>query len=231
MNTSPICELSGISKSYQNSGVERKILENIDFSVFPGSSTAIIGPSGSGKSTLLNILGLLDTPNSGKVVFQGKETGSYSKNELSDIRNKHIGFVFQLHYLLPQLNLIENILVPTLPEKDKNKRNKALIRAKELLDFVRLADKSNQRPSQLSVGESQRAAVVRALINEPELVLADEPTGSLDFESAQRMAELFSDLSKNFKVGLVVVTHSAELASGMQIQYRLRNGILIPEGK
>lgn len=229
MNNNPLCKLSGIVKFYQNEGVERRILENIDYSVSSGSSTAIIGPSGSGKSTLLNILGLLDTPNAGKVEFMGKETSSFSADELSDIRNKHIGFVFQLHYLLPQLSLIENILVPTLPEKDKNKRNKAVTRAKDLLNFVGLADKSNQRPSQLSVGESQRAAVVRALINEPELVLADEPTGSLDFESALRMAELFSDLSKNFKVGLVVVTHSAELASGMQSVYRLRNGVLIPE--
>jgi len=231
MSNIPIAELTGIVKSYQNNGLARHILEDLSFSVFAGTSTAITGPSGSGKSTLLNILGLLDSPDSGKVLFQGIETTVCTKDEMAQIRNKHIGFVFQLHYLLPQLNLIENVLVPVIPEKDKTKRKLSMHRGMELLAHVGLADKSSRHPSQLSVGECQRAAVVRALINEPELILADEPTGSLDFESANQMADLFSDISKNFNIGLVVVTHSEELAGRMQTRFRLQNGTLLPEVK
>jgi ABC-type lipoprotein export system ATPase subunit len=226
----PLAELADVSKHYQNNSAVNQILDKLSFSVHSGDAIAIVGPSGSGKSTILNIIGLLDTPNSGIVRFQGKETQTCSSDELAEIRNRHIGFVFQLHHLLPQLTLIENIMVPLIPVKDKNLHKQALKRGVELLDFVGLADKSKQRPGQLSVGECQRAAVVRALINEPELILADEPTGSLDFDSAARMADLFSGLSKNFNVGLVVVTHSTELAGRMKTVYRMQNGKLIKEG-
>jgi len=225
----PLAELLDVSKQYQNNGSTRKILDELSFSVHSGDSIAIIGPSGSGKSTMLNILGLLDTANSGTVRFQGKETQTCSSNELAEIRNRHIGFVFQLHHLLPQLSIIENIMVPQIPFNDKSNHKKALSRGLDLLNFVGLSDKAGQRPGKLSVGECQRAAVVRALINEPELILADEPTGSLDFDSATRMAELFSDLCKNFSVGLVVVTHSTDLAGRMKSRYRLQNGKLVNE--
>jgi lipoprotein-releasing system ATP-binding protein len=224
-----LAELSGVSKNYQNNKTSRQILENLNFSVYSGTSVAITGPSGSGKSTLLNILGLLDTPGSGIVRFRGKETLTCTADELAGIRNKHIGFVFQLHYLLPQLNLIENILVPVIPEKDKNKRKQAESRGMELLHEVGLSDKTRQHPGQLSVGECQRAAVVRALINQPELVLADEPTGSLDHDSALQLAELLSGLCKNFGVGLVLVSHAMEIAGRMDKTYLLQNGKLLPE--
>jgi lipoprotein-releasing system ATP-binding protein len=224
-----LSELSNISKSYLNNGASGPILEDLNFSVYSGNSIAIVGPSGSGKTTLLNILGLLDTPSSGRISFRGKETQSCTPDELAEIRNKHIGFIFQLHYLLPQLNLVENIMVPLLPEKDKQKQKLALSRGIALLDQVGLSDKSNQRPGQLSVGECQRAAVVRALINEPELVLADEPTGSLDHDSSEHLGELLSGLCKSSSIGLVVVTHSVELAGKMQKTYRLHNGKLIPK--
>lgn len=222
-----LAELLNISKSYPNRGTAGQILDNLNFSVYSGDTIAIVGPSGSGKSTLLNITGLLDAPDAGIVRLFGQETNSSSKNDLAEIRNKHIGFVFQLHYLLPQLNLIENILVPTIPEKDKNKRKSALLRGMELLDQVGLSDKAGQLPGTLSVGECQRAAVVRALINQPGLVLADEPTGSLDHDSAAQLGELLSGLCKNYDVGLVVVTHSDDLASRMKKIYRLQNGKLI----
>jgi ABC-type lipoprotein export system ATPase subunit len=224
-----LSELSNVSKSYTSNGASRQILDNISLSIFSGNSLAIVGPSGSGKTTLLNIIGLLDTPGSGLLRFRGKETQTCSPDELAEIRNKNIGFIFQLHYLLPQLNLIENIMVPLITEKDRNKQKLALSRGMELLDEVGLSDKSNQRPGQLSVGECQRAAIARALINEPELILADEPTGSLDHDSAQHLGELLSGLCKSSATGLVVVTHSLELAGKLQKTYRLFNGKLIPE--
>jgi ABC-type lipoprotein export system ATPase subunit len=225
----PLAELSNIGKSYSGNGTSRQILNDLSFSVNSGNSIAIVGPSGSGKSTLLNVLGLLDTPDSGTVRFMGKDTQTCSKDQLAEMRNKNIGFVFQLHYLLPQLNLIENIMVPLIPEKNNEKRKSALTRAKELLDHLGLSDKSHQHPAQLSVGECQRAAIVRALINQPSLLLADEPTGSLDHDSAEHLGSFLADLSKSMNFGLVVVTHSSELAMKMEKTYRLVNGKLIPE--
>jgi lipoprotein-releasing system ATP-binding protein len=224
-----LAELSNISKAYHNNGISRQILTDLSFSVFSGDSVAIIGPSGSGKSTLLNILGLLDMPDSGIVRHLDRETRTCSNDELAAIRNKYIGFVFQLHYLLPQLNLIENIMVPVIPEKDKAKRKSALAYGMELLDLVGLSDKSAQHPGQLSVGECQRAAVVRALINKPQLVLADEPTGSLDQNFSDQLGELLSGLCKTFNIGLVLVTHSVEIANRMDITYRLQTGKLLRE--
>lgn len=224
-----LAELSNVCKSYPNRGAAGQILDNLNFSIYSGDTVAIVGPSGSGKSTLLNVTGLLDTPDTGIVRIMGRETKLCNKDELADIRNKHIGFVFQLHYLLPQLNLIENILVPVIPEKDKAKRKLALSRGMELLDQVGLSDKAGQLPGTLSVGECQRAAVVRALINQPGLVLADEPTGSLDHSSAVQMGELLSGLCKNYDVGLVVVTHSVDLANRMKKIYRLQNGKLLSD--
>jgi lipoprotein-releasing system ATP-binding protein len=224
-----LSDLSNVTKYYPNNGLSGHILDDLNFSVYPGDSIAIVGPSGSGKTTLLNILGLLDTPSSGLVCFRGKEIQTCPPDELAEIRNKHIGFIFQLHYLLPQLNLLENIMVPLIPEKDRQKQKLALSRGMDLLNQLGLSDKSNQRPGQLSVGECQRAAVVRALINEPELVLADEPTGSLDHDSSENLGEILSGLCKSSSIGLVVVTHSLELAGKMQKRYRLYNGKLFPE--
>lgn len=224
-----LIDLQKISKYYENplSNNRHEVLKDISLQIKHGDSLAIIGPSGSGKSTLLNMMGTLDLPNSGKIFLNGTEINSLNNKQLSEIRNRKIGFVFQMHHLLVQLNLLENVLLPTLPIQDKTFRNASQKRAMELLESVGLADKIHQRPGQLSGGECQRAAVIRALINQPELVLADEPTGSLDKESASHLAEILGKLNKDFQVALVLVTHSEELAKKMDTVYELSNGQLI----
>lgn len=221
-----IIELKEINKSYQYPGNKnrRDVLKNINLNIKSGDSIAIVGPSGSGKSTLLNIIGTLDNPTSGNVIFNNQDITSFDEKKLAQIRNQQIGFVFQEHHLLPHLTLLENVLVPTIPIKDKNKVNKAKKRALELIDSVGLSENINQFPGQLSGGECQRAAVIRALINEPELVLADEPTGSLDHESAENLSELLIKINKEHKVAMIVVTHSQTLASKMNVSYKLMNG-------
>lgn len=224
-----IVELDNISKYYEIPGSQntREILKGVSLQVSTGDSLAVIGPSGSGKSTLLNILGTLDKPNSGSVRFGGKKIETLDEKQLAAIRNQHIGFVFQLHLLLPQLNLIENVLLPTLPLLNKEKDKKVEERAMELLESVNLEDKILQRPGQLSVGECQRAALVRALINEPELILADEPTGSLDQKTSEQIGDLLAKINADFKIAMVVVTHSEKLAGKMKHVLKLGSGKLI----
>ncbi|MDA3954502.1 MAG: ABC transporter ATP-binding protein [Bacteroidales bacterium] len=223
-----IVELHKISKFYENAGVlsNRNVLNEISLSIKSGDALSIIGPSGSGKSTLLNIIGTLDLPTSGIVKIKGKEVQHFNENQLADIRNTNIGFIFQQHHLLPQFTLIENVLVPTIPLKDKNLKKNALDRAMSLLESVGLSDKIHQRPGQMSGGECQRATVVRALINEPNLVLADEPTGSLDQDAAEQMGSLLSEINKKHNVAMVVVTHSLDLAKNMDTMYNLDHGRL-----
>ena len=213
-----------------SAGRRRNVLDGISLSVNEGDAIAIVGPSGSGKSTLLHIMGTLDSPNSGRVVFRDREVGSLKEQELAMTRNKHIGFVFQLHYLLPQLSLLENVLLPVIPRQDKALMKQAGERANDLLQLAGLGDIYSRLPGQCSVGECQRAAVVRALINEPELILADEPTGSLDHHTATQIGDLLKDLNRKFSVALVVVTHSLELAQRMDTVYRLENGKLLAGG-
>jgi lipoprotein-releasing system ATP-binding protein len=224
-----LLELSHITRFYQSAGPEtrRNVLDDISISVEERDSIAITGPSGSGKSTLLNIMGTLDQPDSGSVKFQDEEISSLKEFQLASIRNLKIGFVFQLHYLLPQLNLLENVMLPLLARKDKSATRAASSRASQLLEAVGLADKRFLLPGQLSVGECQRAAVVRALINEPLLILADEPTGSLDHKSAKILGELLCEINTKFSVALVVVTHSMEITDLMKSQYQIDNGKLI----
>jgi ABC-type lipoprotein export system ATPase subunit len=224
-----LLELSHITRFYQSAGPEtrRTVLDDISLSVNEGDSIAITGPSGSGKSTLLNIMGTLDKPDSGSVKFMHEEINLLKESELASIRNKKIGFVFQMHYLLPQLNLLENVLLPIIAQSDKVAMQAAETRGMELLASVGLADKINRYPWQLSVGECQRAAVVRALINEPLLILADEPTGSLDHKSAQMLSELLCEINIKFSIALVLVTHSTEISNLMKIQYQIDNGKLI----
>jgi len=218
-------ELEHIYKSY--SSVQKNVLENISLTIGSNETIAIMGPSGCGKSTLLNIIGTLDKPVSGIVKINDEDISSLNDAETAAIRNQKIGFIFQLHHLLPQLNMLDNILLPTLVLEDKSLKNSAESRALDLLKTVGLADKIKQYPGQLSVGECQRAAVVRALINQPELILADEPTGSLDQESAEHVGNLLLSIHKEYHVSLVVVTHAAQLASKMNTVYTLQNGLLI----
>ncbi len=221
-------ELKNIYKQFErpDSDTPLEIITDISLSVDSSDTIAITGPSGSGKSTLLNIMGTLDRPSSGQVLIDGVDVTSLNDVQLADFRNRKIGFVFQLHHLLPQLNLLDNVLVPTIPINDKRYRNEAVDRAKELLNIVGLADRMKQFPGQLSGGECQRAAVVRALINEPSILLADEPTGSLDSESANSLSEFLCKVNRDFNVALVTVTHSAELANRMGRIYSLKHGRL-----
>jgi len=221
-----LAELHHISKHY-----DHPVLSEISLSISRGDTIAIIGPSGSGKSTLLNILGTLDHPSSGRVILNHEVTENLNNNQLADIRNHFIGFVFQLHYLLPQLTLLENILLPLLPEKDRAAVKTAENRASRLIDRVGLTNRIDHLPGELSVGECQRAAVVRALINKPGLLLADEPTGSLDEENANALGALLVELNREEEMGMVVVTHSMELAKRMEVIYRLHMGRLDKIGK
>ena len=200
---------------------------DINLTIELGDSIAIVGPSGSGKSTLLNLIGSLDIPSSGDIMFEGKNINQLNEKEVSEFRNTKIGFVFQQHHLLPQLTLLENVLLPTLVSNNKDDASKIEIRAKQLLKKVGLEDKIDQSPSHCSVGECQRAAVVRALINQPKVILADEPTGSLDEQNASELVDLLSQINKDENVSIVMVTHSLELASKMKKVYKLSNKKLV----
>lgn len=209
-----LIELKHIAKSYvepeQQTAVP--VLRDISLGIEPGESVAIVGPSGCGKSTLLNILGTLDEPDEGEMLFEGKSLKGANAQTLSALRSEKIGFIFQLHHLLPQCTVLENVLIPTLALKNKVDRT---ARALELLKAVGLDHRAAYRPAQLSGGERQRVAVVRALINEPRLILADEPTGALDEANAAALTDLLIDLQKKTGVSLVLVTHHRAQAERM----------------
>ncbi len=223
-----IIELDNITKTYINggAGIKREVLKGISLSVEKGGVLSIVGPSGSGKSTLLNIIGTLDKASSGNMKLDDKDISQFNDNQLAELRNQKIGFIFQSHHLLPQLNILENVLVPTIPLKDKKLKELSMERALSLLEYVGLKDRMHQLPGQLSGGEAQRTAVVRALINEPEIILADEPTGSLDLDSAEMIGELLSKINKEKNVALIVVTHSLSLANRIGNIYSITNGLL-----
>ena len=223
-----LAELRNIRRSYGQGETASWVLDDISLNIGVNESVAIVGPSGSGKSTLLNILGTLDRPTSGTVLLDGRNISELDGKELSVLRNQFVGFVFQLHHLLPQLTLLENVTLPLIPLKDGNLRKEGTHRALQLLERMGLGNHMHRRPGQLSVGECQRAALVRALVNKPRLLLADEPTGSLDARNAVQVAELITGLQKEENLAMVVVTHSMELASRMQTIYRLTSGKLHP---
>jgi lipoprotein-releasing system ATP-binding protein len=224
-----LAELQNVSKYYQQPGssIQNLILDQVSLTIRENETIAIVGPSGSGKSTLLNLLGTLDKPSSGKIILNGKDTEEISDNQVADIRTRFIGHVFQLHYLLPQLTLLENVLLPILARRDKTDQQAMQKRALELIERVSLSDHIHQFPYSMSVGECQRAAVIRALINQPRLLLADEPTGSLDAENADQLGKLLVELNREQQIALVVVTHSNDLARRMQTRYKLISGKLV----
>jgi lipoprotein-releasing system ATP-binding protein len=223
-----LLQLKNIFKGYGIPGSHsfRPVLIDLTWEIEEGSRTGIIGPSGSGKSTLLNIAGALDMPDSGKVFYKNEEISQFKDDKLSQFRNRELGFVFQQHFLLPQYTLLENVLLPVLPGK---KRITAADRswAEHLLRKTGIWDQRYQKPGELSGGECQRTAVVRAIINKPGLLLADEPTGALDGQNASSLADLLLHLSHSEGITLVIVTHSAELASRMDKVCNLRNGNLV----
>ena len=227
-----LLQLQNITKGYGQLGTHsyRPVLKELNLELSQGEKVAIIGPSGSGKTTLLNLIGALDLPEKGKVLFEGTDITGYSKNELANFRNKKLGFIFQLHYLMPQLTLWENVLLPLLPQGNRiSKEQKDW--AEHLIRKVGIWEQRNQKPSEMSGGECQRTAVVRALINKPKLILADEPTGALDEDNAAALSELLIQLSNEENVTLVTVTHSTELAARMDLKYALHNGQLVQSSK
>ena len=225
----PLLKLENVSKSYRvaEGRAPVLVLRDVSLEVAPGESLSIIGPSGSGKSTLLNIIGTLDHADSGRVRLGDKDLSAQDERSLATIRNREIGFIFQAHHLLPHCTVWENVLVPTLAEKNSPTANGAEQRAERLLKRVGLAERSAHRPGQLSGGERQRVAVVRALINQPKLLLADEPTGALDRASADELAKLLGELNREEHVTLIVVTHALDLARQMQRVFELENGQLV----
>ncbi|MCK5557440.1 MAG: ABC transporter ATP-binding protein [Candidatus Hydrogenedentes bacterium] len=222
---SSLLELSQVTKEYDAFPAPAKVLKGVDLRLEPGEAVAVVGPSGCGKSTLLNIMGALDLPTSGSVTFKARDLLQLSPSGAALFRNREIGFVFQLHHLLPQCTVFENVLVPALVNPELQGAGE---RARRLLEGVGLADRADYRPGQLSGGERQRAAVVRALINRPSLLLADEPTGSLNQEGAESLTALLLELNREEAMTLVVVTHSLHVAERMERVFELCDGVLLP---
>ncbi len=228
----PLLKLDKVTKNYvaAEGAAPVAVLRELSFEVVAGESIAIVGPSGSGKSTLLNIIGTLDQPSTGNVWLAGRDLSRLGENELAAIRNQEIGFIFQSHHLLPQCSVIENVLVPTIADQRRDASRNVTARAGQLLKRVGLGERLHHRPGQLSGGERQRVAVVRALINQPKLLLADEPTGALDRASAQGLAQLLVELNREETVTLLVVTHSPDLARQMGRMVEMRDGQLVSSG-
>jgi lipoprotein-releasing system ATP-binding protein len=223
-----------VRKEYPTRGSPLVVLSGVSFELAPGQALAIMGPSGSGKSTLLHILGTLERPTAGAISLDEQDPFALPEPALAAFRNQQIGFVFQDHYLLPQCSALENVLLPTLPltlaapQFGKSSKKQASLEphARQLLERVGLAERLEHRPAELSGGERQRVAVARALINQPRLLLADEPTGNLDRKAAQSIGSLLLELSRQDQVMLIVVTHSAELAAGFAKRKELVDGKL-----
>ena len=228
----PLLKLAGVTKRYDAPGKPEglAVLREVSLEVGRGESLAIVGPSGSGKSTLLHIMGTLDQPTSGSIMLDEQDLGALDERQLATVRNRQVGFVFQAHYLLPQCTVLENVLVPTLAVSPAATRERAGERAERLLKRVGLGDRLAHQPGELSGGERQRVAVVRALINQPQLLLADEPTGSLDHASAQALGQLLLELNREEGVTLIIVTHARELARRMARVLELKEGRLARMG-
>jgi len=201
-----------------------EVLKGVDLHIAKGEIVSIVGPSGAGKTTLLQILGTLDKPNAGKVLVDGIDFSKLGEKELAAFRNKHIGFIFQFHQLLPEFTALENVMIPALiGRKDKKKSEE---RAKEILAYLQLTDRMDHKPNELSGGEKQRVAVARALINDPGLILADEPSGSLDSKNRDELHKLLFDLREKFGLTIVIVTHDKELAALSDRVIEMRDGLV-----
>lgn len=214
-------QTQGITKSFGN----LQVLKGIDLTINKGEVVAIVGPSGAGKTTLLQIIGTLDTPDNGKLFINETETGKLSEKELAAFRNKNIGFVFQFHQLLPEFTALENVMIPALIAREK--ASDAEKRAKEILDFMKLSDRMTHKPAELSGGEKQRVAVARALINNPAVILADEPSGSLDTKNKEELHSLFFELRDQIHQTFVIVTHDEQLAANTDRVIHIKDGVVL----
>ncbi len=224
-DTTPLIEVLDLHKSYGDGDSRIEILRGVSLTVRPGEMTAVVGASGSGKTTLLQVLGTLDLPSAGQVLFEGRDLGTLTDEELSRLRNERIGFIFQLHHLLPEFTALENVLMPGLiAGRPRRQLHEA---ARGLLDRVGLTQRYQHRPGELSGGERQRVALARALVMEPSLLLADEPTGNLDYASGQQVFALLQELSSSLGLATVMVTHNMELAGRMHHILTLREGLLL----
>ncbi|MEE9501417.1 MAG: ABC transporter ATP-binding protein, partial [Candidatus Aminicenantaceae bacterium] len=215
---------NGLSKEYPLPDDTLCVFENLEFSLAKGELIAIMGVSGVGKTTLLNLFGALDRPNKGKVFIEGEDVFSKNEDELAEIRNRHIGFIFQFYHLLPEFTAVENVSFPLLIRGVD--RKEAFAKAIDKLDEVSLTDKAALRPVQLSGGEQQRIAIARALVNEPKILLADEPTGNLDWKTGLKILELIQDLHRSKGLSSILVTHNEKVARFCQRAYLMENGIL-----
>ena len=216
--------LTNIEKSFGS----LEVLKGIDLEINKGEVVSIVGPSGAGKTTLLQIMGTLDRPDSGKVIVDGFDVSTLSQKKLSDFRNQHVGFVFQFHQLLPEFTALENIMIPAFIAGTSQKEAKR--RALELLDFMGLTERAEHKPNELSGGEKQRVAVARALVNNPAVILADEPSGSLDTKNKGELHQLFFDLRDKFGQTFVIVTHDEQLASITDRTIHMKDGRILEEG-
>ncbi|MBQ3239481.1 MAG: ABC transporter ATP-binding protein [Bacteroidaceae bacterium] len=214
-------QLHDIRKSFGS----LQVLKGIDLTINQGEIVSIVGPSGAGKTTLLQIIGTLDHADSGRVLFDGVDVSVYNEKQLSAFRNRHIGFVFQFHQLLPEFSAVENVMMPALIAGAS--MADARRRAMEMLDFLGLIDRATHKPTELSGGEKQRVAVARALVNRPQVILADEPSGSLDTQNKAELHQLFFDLRREMGQTFIIVTHDEELAATTDRTIRLRDGLIV----
>ncbi|MEI2264943.1 lipoprotein-releasing ABC transporter ATP-binding protein LolD [Erwinia sp. CGal63] len=227
MSNPILLQCDNLCKSYQEGSVQTDVLRNVSFSVAPGEMMAIVGSSGSGKSTLMHLLGGLDTPTSGDVIFNGNSLNAMSSTAKAELRNRELGFIYQFHHLLPDFSALENVAMPLLIGKASKAQAEA--KATELLRAVGLEKRAAHRPSELSGGERQRVAIARALVNNPRLVLADEPTGNLDARNADAIFDLLGELNTRQGTAFLVVTHDLHLAKRLNRQMEMRDGVLSEE--
>ena len=219
-----ILKAHNITRSYFEGKVQTDVLKNVNIDIYSDKLTAIIGKSGSGKSTLLHILGTLDTPTSGELIYKGEDLTKFSSNKKAEFRNQNLGFVYQFHHLLGDFSALENVMMPLLIGGISTKEAKE--RATSYLEKVGLSHRINYKPSEMSGGERQRVVIARALSNKPNIILADEPTGNLDAQNASDIFDLFMDLAKNEHVAVVMVTHDNGLAQKCDLVYQMKDGVI-----